>query len=212
MPKIKTITTWVGWEEKYIYWGWGPWANTIAYYPFKEDQLDKVWSSSIGITWTKETLWYTFSSTWSIDINTPPSSCRFISVWIKWNSNQWQYVQTPCTYIWNILYNYYNNNGSTYNKRFQHSVWSSSWSTRWSWSPNTWEWHHLAMWFDGTKCFAYVDGTLVWSYNTTSVYTPWWMRLGYMINETVSEFICESVCWTTDEILAYYNNTKSKYL
>ena len=34
-----------------------PWSNTVMYYPFKDDQLDKVWSSSIPITWTKEDLW-----------------------------------------------------------------------------------------------------------------------------------------------------------
>lgn len=217
MPKLKRILIYPdGVTEKQVYpaW-WKPNANTVLYYPFKEDKLDKVWSSSIGATWTKETLWYTFSSSWVMDITNPSTECRFISVWIKYNSGNWQYVQWPYTYIWYVVYNFSHTN-SVWNKRFQYSSSATSWNAR---RPNSdtvnitsWTWYHMAYWTDGTKVYAYVNGVKVWETTITPwLATPSGMSIGNAINETLSEFIWENRVWTAEEVLNYYNTTKSNY-
>lgn len=193
------------WEDT-----WKPWSNTVMYYPFVNDQLDKVWSSSISTTWTNEALWYTFSSSWQMWITNPPTNCRFVSVWVKYNSANWQYNQWPMTYIWWMLYNFWHSN-SSYLKKFQAQTASSSWNVSSEQSTSTWIWYYMAFWYDWTKAIAYINWSKVRE-QTMSVYTSWTMFIWSQINETLSEYIWESVFWTESEIQSYYYNTKSNYV
>lgn len=188
---------------------WQPWANTVMYYPFTTDQLDKVGSSSLSWTWTQETLGYTFSANEYIYVNNPSTSCRFISVWVKYNSSLWIYSQSPSTYVWQILYNF-QHTSSSYNKKFQIENSYNQWALSNAQSTSTWVWYHIAMGYDGSKVCCYINWNKVWE-ATSGVYSPWTMVLWRYINETISEFIWESVCWTDQEILNYYNQTKSLY-
>jgi hypothetical protein len=215
----------MGYKIKHIYQGenlvrpsgWTPWSNTVMYYPFKDDQLDKVGNSSISLAWTKETIWYTFNSTSNISISNMSTLWRFLSMWIKLNSYTWDYSQTPSTYIGVVLYNYRNiNHNYPFNHAFQYT--SNNTSNVWVHRPRSSVidissnvWHHLAYGTDWTKIYAYVDWNIVRNENLPyPLWSNWW-TLGMAINETISEFICESVCWTAQEVSDYYNQTKSKY-
>ena len=188
---------------------WQPWANTVMYYPFKTDQLDKVGNSSIPITWVKENLWYTFSSSDFIYLTNPDTSCRFVSVWVKYNSNNWAYNQWPSTCVGFICYNF-GHTGSDWIRRFQIETSNDYYITSSAQSTTSWVWYHLAMWYDGSKVYAYLNWAKVWE-QTTNAYIRWKIFLWRMINETVSEYIGESVCWTAQEITDYYNSTKANY-
>jgi hypothetical protein len=205
--KIKRIL--VGTQQVYPA-GWKPWANTVMYFPFKEDQTDKIWSATINVTWTKDSvIWYTFDKQWDLLVNNRPTTCRFVSVWVRYNQSHWAYVQAPWTYIGQILYNF-SHWESSYVKKFQIQTARSNWTLSTEQNTTTWVWYHLAMWYDWSKVVAYLNWSKVWE-TTVSAYTSWTMRFWCDINETVSEYIWESVCWTAQEVSDYYNQTKSNY-
>ena len=193
-----------------------PTSSTVLYYPFETDQLDKVWSSSIAVTGSKQTLGYTFNSSSNIAINTPPTTCRFVSYWIKYNSSNWNYTQWPYTYIWQMLYNF--KHSLTYlNQAFQyHSTYR--WNTGLEYphssaqSTSTWNWYYMAYWTDWSKVYAYLNWNKVWE----ATITPWLdsntvMNLWNQINMTISDLIWEKRVWTATEVSNYYNQTKANY-
>jgi hypothetical protein len=190
---------------------WKPWANTVLYFPFKSDQTDKVWSASIDTTWTQQTLWYTFSSSGEMKIVNAPTSQRFMSAWVKFNSVQGAVAQFWWVYRWFMLYNYNHSESLSYNKTFQASTWGASYIKSSGINTTSWQWYHIAMGFDNTYSYAYLNGQQVWK-------NSWWwytwlgsVRFWYAINMTVSEYIGESVCWTSTEVSDYFNQTKVKY-
>ena len=186
-----------------------PWSNTVMYYPFEKDQLDKVGSSSISVAGTKENLWYTFNSNWTMYLSNPPTNCRFISVLIKYNSANWAIAQWPTSYIWCMLYNFIHT-VSSYSKAFQIQTWSSTWSLSSSQNTTNWVWYHMAFWYDGSNAQAYINWIKVWDVATSS-YDAGIMYIWNQINETLSEYIWESVIWTETEITQYFNSIKDKY-
>ena len=210
--KIKKIYQWTNLVRPV----WKPWSNTVMYYPFKDDQLDKVWTSSLPLTWIKQTLWYNFSGSWEYKVNNPNVNNRFISVWVKFNSlitSSWA-SQTIFTYPAEVNYCLYNA-ATSFTKRFWCYV-STSGSTTDKWKSFgnydyvLWQWVHLAYGTDWTKCVAYVNWVLNWTYTTNSTLSRWMTFLRWM-DLTYSELIGESVCWTSQEVQNYYNSTKSKY-
>jgi hypothetical protein len=187
-----------------------PWENTVMYFPFIEDQIDKIWSATINVTWTKDSvIWYTFDKQWELLVNNPPTTCRFVSVWVRYNQSHWTYVQSPSTYIGQVLYNF-SHWASWWSKKFQIQTWINSYSLSTEQNTTTWVWYHLAMWYDWSKVVAYLNWSKVWE-ATVSAYTSGTMRIWADINETVSEYIWESVCWTAEQVAWYYNLTKSNY-
>jgi len=188
---------------------WTPWSNTLAYFPFKDDQLDKVWSSSISITWTKQTLWYNFSSSWEILVQTPPSTCSFASWWVKYNSAQTTVAQFWWTYIWWIKYNF-THSTANYNKRFEIWLWGQSYNVSSEQNTTTWQRYHIAMWYDWTYAYWYINWQQVWKLSSWHS-ENWTIRLWYWINMDVSEYILESQARTAQEVTDYYNQTKSNY-
>ena len=189
--------------------------NTVLYYPFKDDQLDKVWSSSIAVTGSKQTLGYTFSSNSAMLINNPPTNCRFISTWIRYNSSWWNYTQTPYPYIWQVCYNFYHTS-STWNQKFQYASSATSGDARRPSSgvisTSSGRRYHMAYWTEWTKVYAYLNGVKVWETTVSpGLVTPSAMAIWNMINETLSDLIWKSVVPTQQEITAYFNRTKSLY-
>ena len=186
------------------------------YYPFKEDQLDKVWSSTIPITWTKQTLWYKFSWGSEYKLTNPNQNTRFVSFWVKVNSlitSAWA-CQTIFTYPAEVNYCAYNNATSFSNKFSCYVSTTGSttdkWKSFWNYSIPLWQWVYLAYGTDGTKCIAYVNWALNWTYTTNSTLSRWMTFIRWM-DLTYSELIGESVCWTAQEVQKYYNQTKSNY-
>lgn len=196
------------WTDK-----WLPWDNTLLYYPFKEDQLDKVWSSSIGTAGSKQTIGYTFSGS-SVAITNPPTWCRFISVWTKYNSlTGWANAAWPSCYIWDVKYNFAHSNNN-YLRRFQIRTWSDSWaSSSTQLNTTTWVRYYFAMGYDWSKVWGFFNWNKIWE-ETKSQYTPWTMQIlssNGSCSMTVSEFIGENRVWTAEEVANYYNQTKANY-
>ena len=209
--EIKKVCMWIWGTEKQIRpaW-WTPWANTVMYFPFKNDKLDHVGSATIGITGTQASLWYTFSFSWEASVTNSPTNCRFVSYYIKWNSSNWNYVQSPWTYLGRMTYNFYHVN-SSYTQRFEFADTSSSEIKSNQYSTTTWTWYHFAMWRNGTKVYAYVNWVNVWETSCSTEHHLSNIKFWQGINMTISEYIGESVCWTAQEVSDYYNQTKWNY-
>lgn len=191
--------------------GWQPGPNTVLYFPFKTDQLDHVWSASIDTTWTQDTLWYNFSSSWEMKVVDAPSTTTFMSAWVKYNSYENNTSQFWWTYKGFMLYNFRHSEDVSYDRVFQASSWMYSYIKSSQQSTTTWQWYHIAMWYDWTYSYWYLNWQQVWK-GTWWWYTWWWyVRFGHWIDMNVSEYIWESVCWTEQEVLDYYNATKDNY-
>lgn len=194
-----------------------PTANTVMYYPFLNDELDHVGSSSLPVSWTQQTIGYYYAEFSPINLTNPPTDCRFISVWLKYDGRvkeqegqDYYGASSPTTYIWDIKFNYFNSNSSS-SERFQLRAGSSSWVfSNWPITLTTWVWHHMAMGYDGTKVWAFLDGVKKWE-EAKGYYTPWNLWLSNNAKQTVSEFIGEKVVRSESEVVDYYNATKSKY-
>ncbi len=200
-----------GVTEKQVYpaW-WQPWAYTVAYFPFKDDQLDKVGSATLSLSWTKQTLWYLFNTTssnnpiYNLNTNTP-----FVSFYAKFGSaksSAWN--QTVRFYKWWFTYWYYNPT-SSFSKHFYYNTGSRV--TWWEIQTSSWQWYHFAYWYTGTNLVAYVNWNQIMN-TPASLSNQWnYIYLCDNIEITYSELIFESTVWSAQEVSDYYNNTKSNY-
>jgi hypothetical protein len=202
--KIKRIMIWT----QQVRPVWKPWSNTIAYFPFEDDILDKVGSAVISATWTKQILWYKFDLTGSAAISNITNS-KFCCFWIKfWATKSWV-DQTPTLWLWELTYNY-NHNNSNFLKKFSYQYSSSWYWTSNTYSASSWQRYLFAYWYNGTNAVVYVNGTKVMDVQT-SLYSWIKWRLWTNIDETLSELIFEDRCRTEQEISNYYKQTKSTY-
>jgi hypothetical protein len=193
------------------YWEWKPWANTLAYFPFREDQLDHSWKIWVSLTtsWTKETLWYSFTDNTLI---TGASQFYWFSCWVKLDSasnswvigtftsynNMWWYIYD--SWLYPAITSFYTSSYSRANQRFD----------------NPEQRHLLWVWYDGTNTIYWINWTYwilrnwawynFWSW--VDLFTKWWNATWKV---TYSDFIAESKCWSVDEYINYYNSTKSNY-
>jgi len=198
---------------------WQPWANTVAYFPFKDDQLDATNNCSINSTWTKQTIWFRFTSSSSkIGITIPSSkqtsrfySCRTkcinIPTWTRGN------VSSMLTSYWTMRF-FYKYDQNTHTKQF--GYWKDSSNIIWS-STKTVSLSnrfHLAYWCDSSNNYKWwINWNLVFDWQATAqrfINTVDWFQWE---NATIdySDLILESELRTSQEVLDYYNQTKSDY-
>ena len=196
-----------------------PWSNTIAYFPFKENWLDKTGTYTLDNTGTQWTIGRIFTS--SSNANTQFSTNTvFINMWIKrgsFNIGSGAYAQVWNWFLWTkwwICYNvrwwdsslqsaiqyYYGNKTKTYQNV----------------NSEIWEWFNLCYWYDWNWVIFYKNGVWTRVSTQTNPYNWWnWNQLVLFNNVTwnieLSEFIAESRFRTAEEIQNYYNQTKSKY-
>ena len=188
-----------------------PWANTLAYYPFKDDTSDASghWYT-LDKAWSKQTIWYDFTSTVSIGNSFPYSTVKTSMCWANikgltrnWTHQAWFLRTQPWSYLasdnsrlnwW--FYAYYNWN-------------------RYVSAPRTLNTRmHLVVTIVWADLVCYKDGV---QYTVTGWAGQWWYnRLLYLASNCswtfcVSEAIFEDKVWTQGEITDYYNSTKSKY-
>jgi hypothetical protein len=218
--EIKNIYVWTTpakavyvWTTKVRPSWWTPWSNTVLYYPFKDDILDKAWWTSISVSWTKKNIWYQFSTTGIVNLNNSDVWCKFISVWaeLNWKASWNYHVQSPCTNYWIILYNYYSYWSPQYQKKYQAYTNSSTIVSSNEYSLTDNQWYHLAYWWDGSKVYWYINWSKIWEYTTSSIYYYNKVQLLREMTITYSELIWETEMWSWDKILSYYNSTKSNY-
>ena len=219
--------------------GYTPWSNTIAYYPLNSTTTvnDKSWNNkNMTQSWTitywdynwvdcgyfnggylylNESLilwanprtiscWFNRTSAvtdgWAFWGMWSASSENWITTYLHWNAPAWKYG------YWNWAYD--------------RDVWFSV-------SPSLNTWYLLTATYDWTDLLLYVNANYlwtptIWEYSGTNTITLnltsgktticcmpnlWgtWFK-GYM-----SEFIFDWTTWTAQEVLDYYNDTKSNY-
>ena len=194
------------------WWGWRqPWANTVLYFPFKTDQSDKVWNTTIDTVGTQQTLWYNFSSSWEMKLVSTPTTMCFLSAWVKYNWYTNSVTQFGGAYVGFMLYNFRHAENSSYDKVFQAATWPASYIKSTAQNTTTGTRYHMAMWYDWTYSYWYLNWQLVWTCNWGGYTWNGYVRFWYWIDMTVSEYIGESVCWTAQEVADYYNQTKWDY-
>lgn len=210
----------------YIYSSeWIPWSNTIAYFPFKDDVLDHSWNWNVLSNTqylSKQSLWYKWQfsqwQTWlwiNAVFTNSQWNAKFISVWYKVDSASWNSNLLSIWKYWSAWYNpsHWRSDLSWKIAIFTNSSWTIGASTNWmSFNAR----HHLTIWYDWSKVLISKDWVQTTLYNWSwynfwnDIVIVWWWNNTNMV-AYVSNFICESVCWTAQEVQDYYNNTKSLY-
>lgn len=205
----------------YIYTDqWTPWKNTIAYFPFENDQLDHSWNwLTINNTLNKETIGYSLTQDMS---NTHVANSTFIKfVWCWYIVNSINNNSYPVGILWTnnlgaSVYYIWNGYSSQRNKilTYQWSDFTVVWSTEWM---SYYNWHYLAFSFYNWVLYVCKDWVVTVQYKWTP--DPYsgcniglmqkWSWVNFKV--TYSNLIVESEWWTQQQITAYYNQTKSLY-
>ena len=196
-----------------------PTSSTIAYFPFKDDQLDKTGNCTFWATWTKQTIWFRFTSGGSTIWITIPSSkqtSRFYSCWTKCITlPSWRY-----DYISSMLINYgtmrFVYKGYDGNNQKQFWYWKNSSSTIYSstQSIDLTKRFHIAYGCDSSNNYrGWINWNLVFSWQASPQRFASPIDWFQWNNATIdySDFILEDRLWTNEELVEYYNNTKSNY-
>lgn len=214
--KIKRILVGTQQVRPYRY---NPTRSTLAYFPFNDDQLDKTGNCTLWATWTKQTIWYRFtsgsSSLW-ITIPSNKQRSRFYSCRTKCiNILGWYYASISTMMLcYSTTRFFYKYTEDQHTKQF--GYWRDSSNIVWSNTQtiDLTNWFHLAYWCDSSNNYKWwINWTLVWSWTAT------WQRYFSSVdwfqwtNATIdySDFILENRLWSATEVTNYYNSTKSKY-
>ena len=195
-----------------------PTANTLAYFPLKDDQLDKVGNAIINLTWTQQNGGYYFDCNSSQVVNAKniPEKVYFTSLW--WQRNRRATSNDTISFVtndWGIRFCWYHTSSS--------SIWTFGWwnsSSSWvsiagsrSVPQNTRM--HIAWGRKNWVYRVYVNWALVWSWSVSpkvydyngviSLYKNYWGAV------TLSDVIIEKEMWTDAQVAEYYNMTKWNY-
>lgn len=221
--------TWVyirpnGTEQKIRPAEWQPWADTIAYYPFKWDVENKVdWA--LATLWSGSSIWSDYA-TLSQSIITCPLASTFdassvftFSIWANYYQTSWnpRLVSDSSSNPFYLILKW------TFYQDFP--LWVII-----NWTPDE-NANYLGA-FDGLNTWNNVIIAYPWSWTDVYVYVNWvkhtypnWFAsqgtsnnliLGYSNSPDyayfyVSEMILETKQWSDQDALNYYNTTKSNY-
>ena len=202
-----------------------PWANTLYYFPFTSDALDK-WSNwySLSASWAQATIGRTFNTVVSLNKQAKPSQWTAL-MWMN-VANKWSWYSSSdcslcvCNLPWYFSYKIAEPSSWGWTDRLQYT---SSW-------PNTNyklvglqlnNWYHLAWtysttagavcWINWTR-YALSTSTSPYTWYGTAFYTQFLTNGGSTkAIVTLSECIAETVVWTDAQVQAYFNATKSTY-
>lgn len=195
---------------------WTPWANTMAYFPLETDQLDTTGNYTLSLTGTQQTVGYQFS--WSeLVLNWTYTRVQFLNVRVKIDSvGSWITNLATMINSWGMRYNWEHILMPANAKKFQIENGSNVASFSSAQNTTTWAWYNIAFGVNSNYNYtAYINGSLVWSWTLSSIRQPSWSNIVFLFNQTAtatfSKVIVEDVAWTDQEVLDYYNTTKSKY-
>ena len=224
-------------ELKNVYiWSnsWQPWANTLAYYTFDDQNANQITDVVNGYNltgWTMPT--YTLVGGTNYAWNYNNQSTGYGSSGSSWSSIYWNYINTWITLVlwikisaagsqyitmWNdnsnqisIIYGYssgkieiFGDNRSTILSNTQLDTWYCAWITRGNSKVNT-----------------YINGTYVWQVSTThtqsssTFFIGWTWSGKWSVNDRfhwqIWECVIEQWMWSASDFLDYYNRTKWNY-
>jgi hypothetical protein len=198
-------------------WGWWqPWANTIAYYPFRSDILDHSWNNNDFTWWvytfSNNTIAITSDITWPIV--TPESTTwdRTINIWVSRNNvGVYIFRMTNSWSEWHLVAV----DGENWNR-----PWVSFKTSRWyrnrpsaSALPTMWDIILVTWTKTGTTMSLYINWVLG---STTTLNTATWRSSYEVVGQELTswtywEAIIENKIRTAQEISDYYDLTKSNY-
>ena len=192
-------------NEPYI-----PTANTIAYFPFIDNQVDLLSNYSLNTTWTQQTLWFSIPKGTKFIYSKPKENERFYWFWVKPNSSTsgalWQTNLGGLRFNWNV------NNIKEFTMKDSWGTFHGG-SISWTWTTDVR--YYIAYTIDTSNNYKWwVNAVQKWSgtYAPNLGYTESWL---YTDNNgsatTFSDFIIERTAWTADQVTAYFNKTKSRY-
>lgn len=187
---------------------WKPWANTIAYFPFSSDAIDVTGNNTLTNSWTQDWLWRKFTSASSI--TTPSWTVAYVNYRIKINAYPSGNNATCLSNQKGMGYYPSHNSAGLKKKIF---VWYNSSFSAWTvtFQPTTWTWHNISYGYDWTKTIYSIDGTTWTLYNGSGYNFGNQFDVSQGNNITISKLILETVAWTAENILDYYNQTKWNY-
>lgn len=197
-----------------------PWANTIAYFPLKDDILDQTWNLTLTHgTMTKATVGYNVTGWAKVTTNW---AVYYMWGWCNVQQGYDAYVAI-CTCDNPEMGYYYKHVESKLNHQC-YVAYNSSFDVS-NASVVIWEnsRHHYAISYSWGKSCVYIDGVKRVEYNWIGynfwnmayLFSTWsggwqtpnsWSGVAY-----ISDYILESVWWTDQEVADYYNSTKSNY-
>lgn len=184
-----------------------PTANTIAYFPFKDNQIDVMGNYLISTTGTKQMIWYSFTSPTDLAYNTQVNE-RFVWFWLKASSS---------THCWIIITNLgwmrlnWLNNGQT-TKYFTMKDSGGTFRQSSNLTISNDARHYIAFWINtSNQIKARIDGNQMWSVTySPAIYTGTWM-LSWTGSAIFSDLIIEDTMWTANQVTTYFNETKATY-
>lgn len=203
------------WEKKVWPEWWKPWANTIAYYPLKENLNDYSGNNnhfSIA-SWT-----VSYSNNMATLTRVTANS---ILASYSWDFTILAYTQLANAETWYFpicASNYYPNMKFWLMNNQSECAYSYSWWWHSATVSYTQSWIHLLVWVKNSSEFTiYIDGsvvkTLSWPFNSTqsNSISLLWQDAVWTWTCTYWNLIIENKARTAEEISAYYNQTKSNY-
>jgi len=215
------------WDKQVRPTWWQPWANTLAYYPLKEDVLDysgnwnnATWNPNSFIWWVANYSWASTTLPTSLAQAKPLTLCARINdggVWV-WTHNisvLWQHTYSG--YGLCLIYNMEWNNNYRVGFIFSTNSWAASVLEKTYPNAITW-WHLVGLTRDTNIAKLYIDWEYIWqttySWKISNMtfylwYDHWYD--GWAWNGKISELIFEDKIWTAQEVADYYNATKDNY-
>ena len=213
---------------------WKPWANTIAYFPLKEDASDYSWNWYNGTRVGTETytlLWWVQAATFSTNTGSQKSAKNYITTTADRHTQpitfSWWIYQIDTNYDWknpfsnsNLSDSSNNNYGIRTARSYQLNVWWSSTDYDTSTPVLYDQWTLLTTTIENWISKFYVNWTLkytanvwwdAWVHWNWSIWAKRWDAFIYWWDWWVREFILENKARTAQEILYYYNLTKANY-
>lgn len=211
-------------EEALAYFWYQVNANTIAYFPFKDNFTDQTGNRSLSVNNCNISNWVaniTSANSYMQLNNTIGGSQITISVWYYYGGNSWNgswntlFARTTGTYH-HILFPASTRSSETQgNIGFYNSRWYPSGTTL---TMN--KWYHIVCVKNGNNEKIYVNNQLVM--NSDSSFNNNSYPVGTIANYTtsgpnqwaigkMSDLIFETWNWSTEDINKYYNMTKNKY-
>ena len=233
--KLKRIMMRPNGVEKQVrpswWWGWQPWANTIAYYPLtsettvndmsgNEYNLSSSWTvtytTALGVSSMLAWNWYLYKQ-----ISTIPvwANDRTLSIWaylpsLIYNKYfiMWFYGTRASKHKQQqMCYNTYDTTITPYLSNHYDDLFNSAINNSLS------QWYNIIYVYDWTTQYLYNNGTLIAQQNITletgnnTLYiwasSNWWDKFSW----NLSNLIIENVAWTAQEVADYYNLTKWNY-
>lgn len=213
--------------------GWKPGSNTLLYWPLTENANDYSWNWNNGTAYSS----VSFSSNWAYFswssyntnfIDFPSSFYPWTSFTVSLRIKKWENNRELRMF-------------SDWWPSYRRILWAltSSWYTNllfWNWSTSQSEWLNIQAysantWYnyvlvkDWANATIYRDWVLVWthtfSYNSSPWWLSWWEYWIWNIRTSpssssmwtwyIKDYIIENKLWTAEEVLDYYNCTKSNY-